>query len=112
VEKKSRGEWRDSPLVEFVMMAQRMRCITTPMRVEDYYEDGGAEGEAYDDEEETFYDDYYMEDDQLAVSACLNGTDCTDCGGVANLDPEDSSVVICTNTCPYAHDGQFQDRSR
>jgi hypothetical protein len=81
-----------------------------------YYADGEfATGDAYDDEEEAFYDDYYMEDDELAVSACLKGTDCTDCGGVdaiidySNLDPEDSSVVICTNTCPYARDGQCDD---
>jgi len=81
-----------------------------------YYGDGQyATGDAYDDEEETFYDDYYMEDDQLAVSACLKGTDCTDCGGVdaiidySNIDPEDTSIVICTNTCPYARDGQCDD---
>ena len=28
------------------------------------------------------YDDYYMEDDGYTVSACIEGTDCTDCGGV------------------------------
>ncbi|CAE7537332.1 unnamed protein product, partial [Symbiodinium microadriaticum] len=81
-----------------------------------YYEGGQyADGEAYDDEEEVFYDDYYMEDDQLAVSACLKGTDCTDCGGVdaiidySDLDNNDGEVVVCTNTCPYARDGQCDD---
>ena len=28
------------------------------------------------------YDDYYMADDGYRVSACVEGTDCTDCGGV------------------------------
>ena len=81
-----------------------------------YYGEGQyADGEAYDDEEEVFYDDYYMEDDQLAVSACLKGTDCTDCGGVdaiidySDLDNNDGEVVVCTNTCPYARDGQCDD---
>ena len=27
-------------------------------------------------------DDYYMADDAYRVSACVEGTDCTDCGGV------------------------------
>lgn len=81
-----------------------------------YYGEGQyADGEAYDDEEEVFYDDYYMEDDELAVSACLKGTDCTDCGGVdaiidySDLDNADGDVVVCTNTCPYARDGQCDD---
>ena len=26
-------------------------------------------------------DDYYMENDVYQVSACVEGTDCTDCGG-------------------------------
>jgi len=61
------------------------------------------------------YDDYYMEDDGYTVSACIEGTDCTDCGGVdAIVDitapPEpDSGVESCTNTCPYARDGVCDD---
>jgi hypothetical protein len=81
-----------------------------------YYGEGQyADGDAYDDEEGMFYDDYYIEDDQLAVSACLKGTDCTDCGGVdaiidySDLENADGDVVVCTNTCPYARDGQCDD---
>ena len=61
------------------------------------------------------YDDYYMEDDSYAVSACVEGTDCTDCGGVDAIidyskapDP-DSGIDVCTNTCPYARDGVCDD---
>eukprot|EP00607_Mallomonas_marina_P009587 CAMPEP_0182420276 /NCGR_PEP_ID=MMETSP1167-20130531/4954_1 /TAXON_ID=2988 /ORGANISM="Mallomonas Sp, Strain CCMP3275" /LENGTH=924 /DNA_ID=CAMNT_0024596015 /DNA_START=81 /DNA_END=2855 /DNA_ORIENTATION=- len=60
-------------------------------------------------------DDYYMEDDGFRVSACVEGTDCTDCGGVdAIIDytvtpPMDSGVEVCTNTCPYARDGVCDD---
>eukprot|EP00602_Paraphysomonas_sp_CaronLab_P000644 CAMPEP_0185025370 /NCGR_PEP_ID=MMETSP1103-20130426/8354_1 /TAXON_ID=36769 /ORGANISM="Paraphysomonas bandaiensis, Strain Caron Lab Isolate" /LENGTH=924 /DNA_ID=CAMNT_0027558559 /DNA_START=154 /DNA_END=2928 /DNA_ORIENTATION=+ len=74
-----------------------------------------ADGEAYDDEVVYWYDDYYMEDDQMMVSACLKGTDCTDCGGVdaivdySNIDSSDTNAVVCTNTCPYARDGQCDD---
>ena len=55
---------------------------------------------AYDPE----YDDYYMADDSLHVSACVLGTDCTDCGGVDKIvdytkAPEaGSGVETCTNT--------------
>ena len=58
---------------------------------------------------------YYMEDDSYAVSACVEGTDCTDCGGVDAIidyskapDP-DSGIDVCTNTCPYARDGVCDD---
>jgi hypothetical protein len=81
-----------------------------------YYGEGQyANGDAYDDEEEEFYDDYYMEDDEMAVSACLLGTDCTDCGGVdaivdyTEVSEDDEEAVVCTNTCPYARDGQCDD---
>jgi len=74
-----------------------------------YYssQDGSYYGEAYDD--------YYMENDGYIVSACVEGTDCTDCGGVdAIVDftvaPEpDSGIESCTNTCPYARDGVCDD---
>mmetsp|Transcript_7995 Transcript_7995/g.13518 ORF Transcript_7995/g.13518 Transcript_7995/m.13518 type:complete len:926 (-) Transcript_7995:225-3002(-) len=81
-----------------------------------YYGEGQyANGDAYDDEEEEFYDDYYMEDDEQEVSACLLGTDCTDCGGVdaivdySEVSEDDEEAVECTNTCPYARDGQCDD---
>ena len=81
-----------------------------------YYGEGQyANGDAYDDEEEEFYDDYYMEDDEREVSACLLGTDCTDCGGVdaivdySEVSEDDEEAVECTNTCPYARDGQCDD---
>ena len=79
---------------------------------------GGGDGEAYG-EGSYQYDDYYMENDEFQVSACLKGTDCTDCGGVDAIvegDPfghfptgEDGERVTCTNTCPYARDGQCDD---
>lgn len=81
-----------------------------------YY--GEAEGEAYGGEESYgyAYDDYYMPDDGYKVSACVEGTDCTDCGGVDAIvdyaaivaDPE-SGVEACVNTCPYARDGVCDD---
>jgi hypothetical protein len=81
-----------------------------------YYGEGQyANGDAYDDEEEEFYDDYYMEDDEKEVSACLLGTDCTDCGGVdaivdySEVSEDDEEAVVCTNTCGYARDGQCDD---
>merc|ERR1712146_29962 len=49
------------------------------------------------------------------VSACLEGTDCTDCGGVdAIVDytkppAPDSGIETCVNTCPYARDGVCDD---
>ena len=81
-----------------------------------YYGEGQyANGDAYDDEEEEFYDDYYMEDEEMEVSACLLGTDCTDCGGVdaivdySEVSEDDEEAVVCTNTCGYARDGQCDD---
>jgi hypothetical protein len=61
------------------------------------------------------YDDYYMEDDSYKVSACVEGTDCTDCGGVdaivdySKAPDADSGIEVCTNTCPYARDGVCDD---
>jgi hypothetical protein len=63
-----------------------------------------------------YYDDYYMPDDGYRVSACVEGTDCTDCGGVDAIvnyhelaaNP-DSGVESCVNTCPYARDGVCDD---
>lgn len=80
-----------------------------------YYMDddlGGYYGEEYG----YAYDDYYMPDDGYRVSACVEGTDCTDCGGVDAIvdykaivaDPE-SGVESCVNTCPYARDGVCDD---
>ena len=74
-----------------------------------------AEGDAYDDENDEWDDDYYMEDEDMQVSACLLGTDCTDCGGVdaivdySEISEDDEEAVVCTNTCPYARDGQCDD---
>lgn len=60
-------------------------------------------------------DDYYMENENYLVSACVKGTDCTDCGGVdaiidysKPLDPE-LGFSSCTNTCAYANDGVCDD---
>ena len=61
------------------------------------------------------YDDYYAPDDEYTVSACLEGTDCTDCGGVdaivdySRAPAPGSDVESCTNTCPYARDGICDD---
>jgi len=79
-----------------------------------YYMDddlGGYYEESYGEA----YDDYYMADDGYRVSACVEGTDCTDCGGVdAIIDyskpPEpDSGIEACVNSCPYARDGVCDD---
>ena len=73
---------------------------------------GGGEG---DESYSQSYDDYYMENDNYRVSACVEGTDCTDCGGVDAIidytkapDPE-SGIETCVNTCPYARDGVCDD---
>ena len=74
-----------------------------------YYEDKDEEGQGY------AYDDYYA-NDEYKVSACVEGTDCTDCGGVDAIvdyaklvnDPK-SGVVSCDNSCPYARDGVCDD---
>jgi hypothetical protein len=92
-----------------------------------YYQDddfGGYYGEDFGDyygetEEEYGYGygyNYYMPDDGYRVSACVKGTDCTDCGGVDAIidytkvvnDPN-TEAVACTNTCPYARDGVCDD---
>lgn len=77
-----------------------------------YYQDDDLGGyyEGY-----AAYDDYYMEDDGYRVSACVEGTDCTDCGGVdaivdySRAPDADSGVETCVNTCPYARDGVCDD---
>ena len=87
---------------------------------EDYGYDYGEEGEEayygyYEEYGYYAYDDYYMWTDEYRVSACLEGTDCTDCGGVdAIVDysrpgNSDGSFETCTNTCPYARDGICDD---
>ena len=55
-----------------------------------------------------------MESDDSQVSACLKGTDCTDCGGVDALmdysEPADDEYAeTCVNTCQYARDGVCDD---
>merc|ERR1719487_446319 len=83
-----------------------------------YADDDIAGGYGYggrdDDTAEGFYynyDDYYAADDGMLVSACLKGTDCTDCGGVDAIGETPYGVPEsgCTNTCPYARDGQCDD---
>jgi len=84
-----------------------------------YYGEGGEGGGNTKEGEEAYYsemyDDYYMADDGYKVSACVEGTDCTDCGGVdAIIDfskplPTDANVESCVNTCPYARDGICDD---
>ena len=79
-----------------------------------YYMDDDLGG-YYDQSYREVYDDYYMPDDGYRVSACVQGTDCTDCGGVdaiidysQPLDP-DSGIESCVNTCPYSRDGVCDD---
>jgi hypothetical protein len=81
-----------------------------------YYQDDDLGGTYdYQNYEGDPTDDYYMEDDGYRVSACVEGTDCTDCGGVdAIIDYSkapslDSGEEICSNTCPYARDGVCDD---
>jgi len=79
-----------------------------------YYMDDD-QGGYYEDEAYQAYDDYYMEDDSYKVSACVEGTDCTDCGGVdaivdySKAPAPDSGVESCVNSCPYARDGVCDD---
>jgi len=48
-----------------------------------YYQDDKEGGTySYENYEGDPADDYYMEEDSYKVSACVEGTDCTDCGGV------------------------------
>ena len=75
-------------------------------------EDVDGDGEVYGG---VNYDDYYMENEDYEVSACVEGTDCTDCGGVdaivdysRPLDPE-SGITSCSNTCIYPRDGVCDD---
>ena len=75
-------------------------------------EDVDGDGEVYGGAN---YDDYYMENENYEVSACVEGTDCTDCGGVdaivdytKPLDPE-SGLSSCSNTCIYPRDGVCDD---
>jgi len=81
-----------------------------------YYQDDDLGGTYdYQNYETEPSDDYYMEDDGYQVSACVEGTDCTDCGGVdAIIDYSkaplaDSGEEVCSNTCPYARDGVCDD---
>lgn len=76
---------------------------------------GGLYNKDADTAYATNYDDYYMPSEDYEVSACVEGTDCTDCGGVdaivdysKPLEP-DSGVVTCTNTCIYPRDGVCDD---
>ena len=87
-----------------------------------FYYEGEYGGDAYGNEQEgdgvmygVAYDDYYMENEDYEVSACVEGTDCTDCGGVdaiidfsQPLNP-DSGYETCTNTCIYPRDGVCDD---
>ena len=78
-----------------------------------YYMDDDLGG--YYEESYAAYDDYYMADDGYKVSACVEGTDCTDCGGVdaivdyTKVPDVNSGVETCVNTCPYARDGVCDD---
>jgi len=81
-----------------------------------YYNDMGRTGDFYYGEGNIIDDDYYMENDAYRVSACVEGTDCTDCGGVDAIidwsqavNNPDSGVEACTNTCVYARDGVCDD---
>lgn len=81
-----------------------------------YYQDDDLGGTYdYKGYEGDPFDDYYMEDEGYKVSACVEGTDCTDCGGVdavqdySKLPAPDSGVEVCVNTCPYARDGVCDD---
>lgn len=77
----------------------------------------GGENEGYGEGVDygTSYDDYYMENEDYQVSACVEGTDCTDCGGVdAIIDytkplSPDSGIESCVNTCIYPRDGVCDD---
>lgn len=81
------------------------------------FDEGDGESEGGEEKEggEQKYDDYYMENEDYQVSACVEGTDCTDCGGVdAMVDPykplePNSDINPCTNTCLYPRDGVCDD---
>jgi len=64
------------------------------------------------------FNDYYTADDSYTVSACLQGTDCTDCGGIDAIvdytippksDDADAAPIVCNNNCIYAHDNICDD---
>lgn len=76
-------------------------------------------GVYYDTEKYDMYDDYYQLDHTFSVSACIRGTDCTDCGGVDAIvvgdqggdvdgggEKEEGGDVdgelLCSDTCLYA----------
>ena len=81
-----------------------------------YYNDEERDGDFYYADGALIDDDYYQENDEYTVSACVEGTDCTDCGGVdaiidwseAIADPE-NEINVCSNTCIYAADGVCDD---
>jgi len=81
-----------------------------------YYNDDERDGDFYYADGALIDDDYYQENDEYTVSACVEGTDCTDCGGVdaiidwseAIADPE-NEINVCSNTCIYARDGVCDD---
>jgi hypothetical protein len=75
-------------------------------------EDVDGDGVAYG----VAYDDYYMPNEDYQVSPCVEGTDCTDCGGVdavidysKPLENTNTDYVTCTNTCIYPRDGVCDD---
>jgi hypothetical protein len=76
---------------------------------------GSGSGSESEQQKGSYYDDYEMEDDSYKVSACVEGTDCTDCGGVdavpdySKKPAADSGVESCDNSCPYARDGVCDD---
>jgi hypothetical protein len=82
---------------------------------DDEYEDDDDEAGHREGYYAESYDDYYAADDAYTVSACLEGTDCTDCGGVdaivdySKAPAADSKVPTCANSCPYARDGICDD---
>ncbi|KAJ1428075.1 hypothetical protein B484DRAFT_450036 [Ochromonadaceae sp. CCMP2298] len=94
--------------------AQRLSTLSTQeessRHLQEYYDDWEGGGGHYYDWE----DDYYMDNNDYQVSACVQGTDCTDCGGVdAIIDYskplEGDTYVECTNTCTYSRDGICDD---
>lgn len=79
-----------------------------------YYQEDDYGGFAQEE-----FNDYYSADDSYTVSACLQGTDCTDCGGIDAIvdynipakkkDDEAEEPIVCTNDCIYAHDNICDD---
>mmetsp|Transcript_11423 Transcript_11423/g.25678 ORF Transcript_11423/g.25678 Transcript_11423/m.25678 type:complete len:974 (+) Transcript_11423:134-3055(+) len=95
--------------------AQRLSTLSTQeessRHLQEYYDDWEGGGGHYYDWE----DDYYMDNNDYQVSACVQGTDCTDCGGVdAIIDYSKplgagSGYDSCVNTCIYPRDGVCDD---